>query len=247
MVGTGQVLQIVRHLVRGTLVAGQSQSRRPLGERGEHLAVRLGVKQAQVSAFGTDARSGRVAVHIAGTRVRILHVVHRVLIGMRSQQIQIDIHRRVVVGTGQRVTGRIHANGLNQIVDGDDVASALRHAYGLAVLHHIDQLADENLHVHARLVAEGGAHGHHTTDIAMMVGAEHVNRHVGRIHSAVTLVPVVGDVGSEVGEVTVRLDDDAVLVIAMLGGFKPGGSILLEDVAATAQLLNRAVDFSVLV
>ena len=81
----------------------------------------------------------------------------------------------------------------------------------------------------------------------MMVGAEHVNRHVGRIHSAVTLVPVVGDVGSEVGEVTVRLDDDAVLVIAMFGGFKPGGSILLEDVAATAQLLNRAVDFSVLV
>ena len=34
-------------------------------------------------------------------------------------------------------------------------------------------LADKNLHVFARFVAECGAHGHHAADIAVMVGTMH--------------------------------------------------------------------------
>ena len=233
------------HAVRGAQVARFAQQGGPLGERGEHFAVGGGVEQAHVGAFVGDAGGGRVAVHVAGAGVRVLHVVHRILVGMRGQQVQVDVHRGVVVGAGQRIAGGVHADGVGQVVDGDDVAGALRHAHGLAVLHDVDELADEDLHVLARLVTERLAHGHHAADVAVVVGAEHVNRHVGRVGLAVALVAVVGDVGGEVRVVAVGLDDHAVLVVTVLGGFEPGGAVLFEDVAAGAQIGDGLVHFAV--
>ncbi len=96
-------------------------------------------------------------------------------------------------------------------------------------------------------VAERGAHGHHAADVAVVVGAEHVDGHVGGVGLAVALVAVVGDVGGEVGVVAVGFDDDAVLVVAVVGGGEPGGAVLLVDVAAFAQVGDRALDLAVLV
>ena len=101
------------------------------------------------------------------------------------------------------------------------------------------------LHVLARLVTERLAHGHHAADVAVVVGAEHVNRHVGRVGLAVALVAVVGDVGGEVRVVAVGLDDHAVLVVTVLGGLEPGGAVLFEDVAAGAQVGDGLVDLAV--
>ncbi len=157
---------------------------------------------------------------------------------MARQQVQIDVQRRVVVGTGQRIARGVHAHGLGQIVDGHHIAGSLAHAYGFAVLEHVDQLSDQDHHVLAGLVAERLAHGHHAPDIAVVVGAEHVDRHIGRVGGTVALVPVVGDVGGEIRELAVGLDDHAILVVTVLGGGEPGGALALVDVAALTQHLD---------
>ena len=79
----------------------------------------------------------------------------------------------------------------------------------------------------------------------MVVGAKHVDGHVSRVFGAMALVPVVGDVGGEVGELTIGLDDHTVLVVAVLGGFKPSGAVLVEDVAAGLELFDGGVDLAV--
>ena len=108
-------------------------------------------------------------------------------------------------------------------------------------------LADEDLHVVAGLVAERGAHGHHAADVTVVVGAEHVDRHVRRVVLAVALVAVVGDVGGEVRVVAVGFDDDAVFVVTVLRRFEPRGAVLFVDVAACAQVVDRLLDLAVFV
>ena len=79
----------------------------------------------------------------------------------------------------------------------------------------------------------------------MVVGAEHIDGHVGRVFGAVALVPVVGDVGGEVGELAVGLDDHAVLVVTMLGGFEPSGAVLVVDIAVRFELFDGGFDLLV--
>ena len=76
-------------------------------------------------------------------------------------------------------------------------------------------------------------------DVAVVVGAEHVD---AEIEAALPLVEVVGDVAGDVGGLTVALDDDAVLVVAEVGGAQPGCAVLLVDVAGLAQLGDGLLD-----
>ena len=74
--------------------------------------------------------------------------------------------------------------------------------------------------------------GPHPRDVAVMVGAEHVDQPV---EAALELVPVVGDVGGEVGRLAVGADQDPVLVVAELGGAQPERALVAVDVAALAR------------
>ena len=103
MVGGGQIFQIVRDAVRGAHVAGLRERGGPLREQCENLAVGLGVEEREVGAFARDVRGGRVAVHVAGARVRVLHVVDRVVVGVRGEQVEVDVDGRVVVGARERI------------------------------------------------------------------------------------------------------------------------------------------------
>ncbi len=131
----------------------------------------------------------------------------------------------------------VHAHGVDEVVERDDRAGALGHAHGLAVLDEVDELADEDLQVLARLVAEGGAHGHHAADVAVVVGAQQVD---GAVGAALALVQVVGDVAREVRGLAVRLDEDAVLVVAVGGRAQPHRAVaLVDDLAALTQAVDR--------
>jgi hypothetical protein len=66
----------------------------------------------------------------------------------------------------------------------------------------------------------------------VVVGTEHVD---AQVEAALTLVEVVGDVAGDVGGLAVTLDDDAVLVVAVVGGAQPGRTVLLVDLAVLAQ------------
>ena len=65
---------------------------------------------------------------------------------------------------------------------------------------------------------------------------------VDDVVDALELVPVIGDVGSEVGVLAVGLDQDAVLVVAQIGGTEPQGAVLGVEVAHLVELLKSAVD-----
>ena len=66
----------------------------------------------------------------------------------------------------------------------------------------------------------------------------------GSIGTAATLIKVVGDVTSEVRCLTVGLNQNTVLVIAVRGRPQPNGSILVKDLAALTQSLNCSVNSS---
>ena len=68
---------------------------------------------------------------------------------------------------------------------------------------HVDELADQDLEGLARVVAEAGGHRAQPADVAVVVGAEHVD---AALEAALALVQVVGGVGGEVGGGAVGLD-----------------------------------------
>ena len=72
-----------------------------------------------------------------------------------------------------------------------------------------------------------------------MVGSKHIDRHVGGIFFPVALVKVIGDVGSKISQIPVRLYNHPVFVVAVLGGSKPGSAVLFVDVALLAQNVYR--------
>ena len=211
-----------------------------LGEGGQQGLVGLGVEGGRVEAgVAGDAVLGSVAGNVAGAHVRVLHVVDRVVVGVLREQVQVDVDLGVHRHAHEGVARGVHAHGVDEVVEGDDRAGALGHAHGLAVLDEVDELADEDLQVLARLVAEGGAHGHHAADVAVVVGAQQVD---GRVRAALALVQVVGDVAREVRGLAVGLDEDAVLVVAVGGRAQPHSAALVEDLAALTQALDRRGD-----
>ena len=72
----------------------------------------------------------------------------------------------------------------------------------------------------------------------MVVGAPDVDDVV----DALELIPVIGNVGGEVGVLAIGLDQDAVLVVAQVGGAEPQGTVLGVEVAHLVELLKSAVD-----
>ena len=63
----------------------------------------------------------------------------------------------------------------------------------------------------------------------VVVGAPDVDE---LVEAARELLGDIPDVGREIGRFTVRAVDDAVLVVAEVGGPEPGRAVLLEHVAA---------------
>ena len=77
--------------------------------------------------------------------------------------------------------------------------------------------------------------------VAMVVGAPDVDE---QVEAAVVLVPVVGDVGQEVGGLPVRLHEDAVLVVAEVRRAQPGGTVLLEHHPAVPEIVEGGADLA---
>ena len=187
---------------------------------------------------GGEAEVGGVARQRRQPGVRVLHVVDRVFAGRRRPQRQVDVDRGVHRRADQRVAGGVDPDGLDEVVEGDDGAGPLAHPHRLAVADQVDHLADQHLDG-VGVVAECGGGGLEPGDVAVVVGAEHVD---AQVESALALVQVVGEVAGDVGGLAVALDDDAVLVVTEFGGAQPGCAVLLVDAAVVAQLGDGLVD-----
>src|SRR5262249_36141263 len=156
--------------------------------------------------------------HTGGTGRHVLDVVDRVVVAAPCPQVQVDVDRRVHRVPGQRVPGRVHAHGVDEVVQGHHGAGALGHPYRLAVAQQVDQLADEDLQRLVRVVAEAGRHRAQPTDVTVVVGAEHDD---DLVEAAFPLVEVVGAVGGVVGVGAGAAHVHPVLVVVEVGGADP--------------------------
>ena len=98
----------------------------------------------------------------------------------------------------------------------------LRQPDRLAVLQQVDQLGDDDLQL-VGVVAQRLDGGLQPRHVAVVVGAPDVDE---QLEAPGELVPVVGDVGQQVRVLTVGLDDDPVLVVAVVGRPQPGGAVV---------------------
>ena len=72
----------------------------------------------------------------------------------------------------------------------------------------------------------------------MVVAAPDVNYVVHTLE----LIPVIGNVGSKVGVLAIGLNENAVLIVAQIGGAEPQGAFLLVEITHLVELLEGAVD-----
>ena len=93
---------------------------------------------------------------------------------------------RVHRGADQRIPGGVDADGLDEVVERDDGAGALAHPDRLTVADQVDHLPDQHLDG-VGVVAERGGDGLEPGDVAVVVGAEHVD---AQVESALALVQV---------------------------------------------------------
>ena len=132
--------------------------------------------------------------------MRVLDVVDGVLLRLLGRQVDVDLDRLVVAPGDEVPAGGVDADLLDELLEEDDVAAALRHPLRLPVLDDGDELVDEHLHA-VGVEAEQPGRGLQPLDVAVVIGAEDVD---GAVEAARELVEHVRDVGRVVEVAAVR-------------------------------------------
>ena len=166
----------------------------------------------------------------------VLHVIDRVGVVALLNGLDVEVDHLVGALGDERVASGIGADLVDELLQGHHGALALGHTDGLAVTQQVDELAQQNLKLAG--IAKSVADAAYALDVTVVVGAPDVDD----VIDALELIPVIGDVGGEVGVLAVGLDQDAVLVVAQIGGAEPQGAVLGVEVAHLVELLKSAVD-----
>ena len=167
----------------------------------------------------------------------ILNVVHGVGVVLLLRLLDVEVDHLVARLRDEGVARRVGTHLLEQLREGDHGSLALGHANGNAVAQEVDELSEKHLELTG--VAERVTRGFYALDVAMVVGTPDVDHVVDTLE----LVPVVGDVGGEVGVLPVRLDEDAVLVVTEVGGTEPQCALNVTiEVAELVEPLKGTVD-----
>ena len=168
----------------------------------------------------------------------VLDVVDGVLARLLLGQLDVEVDPRRRPARGEEPARRVDADLVEELVEGDERAGPLAHRDLDAVDDEADpgdqQHPDRFLVVAHRLggVADPG-------DGAVVVGAPDVDQ---LLEAAAELLGDVADVRGEVGRLAVRAQDHPVLVVAERRRAEPGRAVLLVDVAAGPQPLDRPAD-----
>ena len=114
---------------------------------------------------------------------------------------------------------------------------------GWPSLTRVHHLPDQGLR-RCPVVTERRRCGLESFDVAVVVGAEHVD---AQVEAAVAFVAVVGDVSGDVGGLTVTLDDDARSLSSPKSAVaQPPGTILRTGLPLALRLFDAGVDESAL-
>ena len=210
----GHIAQIKRHIVRRQGSGCVGQHLRVLGQL-EHQC-RLGGRQQQrqVRLRQTAHKVALVGVffdvllnHRANSRMRVLHIKHRVFVVLLQRQIHIEGVFGVGLAAEQEEAHRVFAGPLNQVAQRHITASAFADLHLLPALHHGDHFVEHvvgvtNRHLQCRQPHRSGSDigclqtGAHPRNGAVVVAALQVD---GLGVAALELVQVVGHVGQKIG------------------------------------------------
>ena len=202
-----------------------------------HLGL-LGQAFARGVAGGLVERPAllrELAEQRADAGVRVLHVVDGVVVGVRAREVEVEVEVLVVAAHHVEEARRVGAHFLPQLAQGHELAGAGRHLHLLALLEQHRELHQLDLQPR-RIQAEPLRGGLQARDVAVVVGAEDVDR---ALEAAVELVQQVGDVGREVGGHAVLAHHHAVLLVAEGGGLEPQRAVALRHVALGLQRVDR--------
>ena len=124
----------------------------------------------------------------------ILYIIDGVLAVLPDGQTQVEFHLRV--GLGVKIpAGSVHADLVQQIVEGDGLAGTLRHPDHLAVPQQLHQLHEHDIQPLGAIKAQRVQCALQAGHMAVMVGAPDVDDLVEAADGE--LVAVIGDVRSE--------------------------------------------------
>src|SRR6266568_5114284 len=118
----------------------------------------------------------------------------------RARRLEVEVGLRVGAPGEEDEPRRVASDLVHHLAQPDDVAGALPHLHGLAAAGEVHHLDEDDVEV-GRGVAERLERRLEPRDVPAVVRAEHVYQGVGPL----PLLPVVGDVGAEVGRGAVRL------------------------------------------
>ncbi len=196
---SGELAQIKRDDVRRELAGRVFYDLRVLDQTREQCQFRVQRERRRLRRPQFATVAAPLLVDAANPGVRILHIVDRVVGALRLGQIKIEIEMLVALAQDVKKTRRIVAYFLPQLAQRHEFAGACRHRHLLAAAierRELYQRDGEPLGIEA----EGCDRAFHARDIAVMVGAPHVDHEV---EPALKLVEVVGDVGREIGVLAV--------------------------------------------
>ncbi len=139
--------------------------------------------------------------------------------------------------------GRVDADVVDQVIQRRELALPLRHSRALAALHQAYELHDRRL-VQIGVVTQRLDRCPHPRHVAVVIGSDRIDH---PLRPPFQLVPVVGDVGGEVGRLAVGAHEHPILVVAKLSRPQPDRALALVDVTPPAQMLDRRLDLGALV
>ena len=170
----------------------------------------------------------------------VLHVVHRVVLGLRLGQVDVEHEFAVGLARGEEKACCIPPDFIDQVAQRDIRAGALGDLHFFAAAHHRHHLVQNIVGVAGRDAAsDRHQSGAHPRDGAVMVRALDVD---GALEAAFPFGDVIGHIRHEVSPATLGLAHHAVLVIAIVGAAQPQRAFGFIGLAGGGQRLHRGLD-----
>ena len=170
--------------------------------------------------------------------MRVLHVVDGILVRPLPGEVDVELDRLVVSARDEVPARSVHADGVEEFVQEDDVAAALGHLLRLAALDEVDELVDEHLERLARM-AEHLGQRLETRDVAVVIRSEDVDQAVEAVR---VLAADVRGVLREVRRCATGADEHPILVVTVRARARPHGRVLLEGVEERNRIRNLGLD-----